>query len=159
MTIFYYPNPALSPNSKLPQYVAGPAPTTTGAIAGDYYVSQAGAVTHLEPGTGLNVGKKIWNKYTLASPVVPPTVPALVVTTVIPTTNAVPGQTVNFTPVTAYGGSGVATAYTTTGTVVGLNVSISPSLPAGLSVTSTFSVSKITGVDSITRLYLSLIHI
>ena len=156
MTIFYYPYPALSPNSKLPQYVAGPAPTATGAIAGDYYVSQAGAVTHLEPGTGLNVGKKIWNKYTLSSPVVPSTVPALIVTTVIPTTDAVPGQAVNFTPVTAYGGSGVATSYTTTGTVVGLNVSISPSLPAGLSVTSTFSVSKITGVDSITRLYNSV---
>ena len=156
MTIFYYPNPALSPNSKLPQYVAGPAPTTTGAIAGDYYVSQAGAVTHLEPGTGLNAGKFIWNKYTLASPVVPSTVPPIVVTTLIPSKDAVPGQAVNFTPVTAYGGAGVATAYTTTGTVVGLTVSISPALPAGLSVTSTFSVSKITGADSISRLYNSV---
>ena len=156
MTIFYYPYPTLSPNSKLPQYVSGPAPTATGSIVGDYYVSQAGAVTHLEPGTGLNAGKKVWNKYILASPVVPSTVPALVVTTVIPTTNAVPGQAVNFTPVTAYGGSGVATQYTTTGTLVGLNVSVSPSLPAGLSVTSTFAVSKITGVDSIARLYNSV---
>ena len=156
MTIFYYPNPTLSPNSKLPQFVAGPAPTSTGAITGDYYVSQAGAVTHLEPGTGLNAGKNIWNKYILASPVVPSTVPAIVVTTLVPTTNSVPGQAVNFTPVTAYGGSGVATAYTTTGTVVGLNVSISPALPAGLSVTSTFAVSKITGVDSIVRLYNSV---
>ena len=156
MTIFYYPNPALSPNSKLPQYVAGPAPTSTGAIAGDYYVSQAGAVTHLEPGTGLNAGKNIWNKYILASPVVPSTVPPIVVTTLVPTKDSVPGQAVNYTPVTAYGGAGVATSYTTTGTVIGLNVSISPALPAGLSLTSTFAVSKITGTDSITRLYNSV---
>ena len=156
MTIFYYPNPALSPNSKLPQYIAGAAPTATGAIAGDYYVSQAGAVTHLEPGTGLNAGKNIWNKYILSSPVVPTTVPAIVVTTLIPNKDSVPGQAVNFTPVTAYGGSGVATSYTTTGTIIGLNVSISPALPAGLSVTSTFSVSKIVGVDSIARLYNSV---
>jgi hypothetical protein len=156
MTIFYYPNPALAPNSKLPQYVAGPAPTSTGVITGDFYVSQAGAVTHLEPGTGLNAGKNIWNKYILSSPVVPTKVPPIVVTTIVPTTDAVPGQPVNFTPVTAYGGAGVATSYTTTGTVTGLNVSVSPTLPAGLSVTSTFTVSKITGADSIARLYNSV---
>lgn len=156
MTIFYYPNPALSPNSKLPQYVAGPVPTSTTPITGDFYVSQAGAVTHLEAGTGLNAGKNVWNKYILSSPVVPATVPPIVVTTLVPTKDSVPGQAVNYTPVTAYGGAGVATSYTTTGTVIGLNVSISPALPAGLSLTSTFAVSKITGADSISRLYNSV---
>jgi len=153
MTIYFNPYPSAQPNSTLSQWQLG-----------DIWVSQNGGPVQL---TYNAVTKKnSWTKYT-TTPVVAGLSsavsggPPVVASTLIPSTIVTGGQSVNFKPVTAYGGSAIASSYTVTGgTVTGLNVIIVDSsgnpLPTGLIATTTLSVKQVTGSDSVVRLYNSV---
>jgi hypothetical protein len=120
VTIYYFPHPS-----------APPATTDVAYKIGDYYNNQNNSLTVLTGGSGLSAGRKLWSKYSAASPVIPQPAPNIIASTLISNTTGSVGQSLSFTPVQAYGGFGV----------VGnppLNVNISPSLPAGL----TFTTSK-----------------
>ena len=148
MAIFFYPYPAAQPNSALTQFVAG-----------DFYVSQNGAPVQLT--YNAITKKNAWTKYT-SSPLVgglSATInggPSISATTLVNSTTVTGGQGVNFTPITAYGGSATATSFTTAGTVSTLLVTVSPALPSGLTLTTAATVKSITGADSVPRLYNSV---
>ena len=145
MAIYYYPYPASLLSYKLPQLQIG-----------DFYVTNQGKVSQFtKPGS---LG---WSSYT-GTPAVAGSgggaavIPPITASTLVPSTQVSTGQVVNFTPVGATGGSAVATSYTTTGTLIGLTTTVSPALPAGLSITSTPSVVSVVGSDGISRYYNSL---
>ena len=142
MAIFYYSYPAAQPNVALPQYVLN-----------DIWVSQNGAPVQL---TYNAVTKKnAWTKYS-TTPLVSPTIPTVVSSTLVSSKSITKNQSTTFVPVTAYGGSATATSYTTSGTVSGLTVTISPALPAGLTLSTALTVKSVIGSDSVPRLYNSV---
>jgi hypothetical protein len=124
MAIYYYPNPGVQPSTALTQY-----------LVGDYFVTQNGEVSNLKKGTLKNT----WTRVT-SSPLPPTATPSLVSSTLVTTKQLDVGKTVNFDVGSVYGGSAVATSYTAAGTFVGLNYTISPALPAGLTLGKVFSV-------------------
>ena len=148
MAILFYPFPASQPNSALPQYVLG-----------DYYVSQNGAPVQLT--YNAITKKNAWTKYT-ASPLVGGISasinggPPVITSTLVNSTTITSGLSASFKPVTAYGGSATATSFSTTGTVTGLTISVSPALPTGLTATTALTVKSITGTDGVPRLYNSV---
>ena len=139
MAIYYSPNPSSTPSTSLKQY---------STATNDIVVSGASAVVKLTKTLGL-----VWSAYSPSAadkgatiPYIPgtasgqaPVVPSLVATVLVSSQTITSGQAANFTPVSIYGGSAVATSYLTSGTFVGYNISVSPSLPAGLALTSTFT--------------------
>ena len=136
MAIFYYPNPSTQPSTSLSQYALG-----------DYFVSQTGAVVSLTKSGAL----KVWSKYNAtgssATPNVPTTTPDVKVSSLATTLVLTQGQPVNTPIASVYGGSTVATSYTVTGaTIKGYTVTVSPALPAGLSVDppTSFGIKDIT---------------
>lgn len=148
MAILFYPFPLAQPNSALPQYVVG-----------DFYVSQNGAPVQLT--YNAITRKNAWTKYTSAPVVggISASInggPPLISSTLVSSKSVTGGQSVNFTPVTVYGGSATATSFSTTGTVTTYQVSISPALPVGLSLSNAASIKSVTGADSVPRLYNSM---
>jgi len=139
MAIYYYPNPSTTPSTTLKQY---------STATNDIVVSGASAVVKLNKTLGL-----VWSAYSPSAsdkgatiPFIPgtasgqaPVVPSLVATVLVANQTITSGQAANFAPVSIYGGSAVATSYQTSGTFVGYNISISPSLPTGLALSSTFA--------------------
>jgi hypothetical protein len=128
MAIYYYPNPANQGSTSLAQYSLG-----------DWYVSQTRETKKLEKGSLKNT----WTRYTsgtLPPTYSPPAAPPLVSTTLVTTKELDVGKTVTFDVGSVYGGGAVATSYDAAGTFVGLNYSISPTLPAGLTLSKVFSV-------------------
>ena len=143
MAIYYsnsWPAPVPgSPNTSLPQWVAG-----------DWYVfNNNGYQFKTSP-------IKTWSKPIVAAN--PPTsaVPIVTSTTLVALTKASQNQPINFNAVTAYGGAAIASSYTTSGTFVGYNISISPALPAGLSANYTYSVINIPDLTNRQWLYNSV---
>jgi hypothetical protein len=146
MAIFYFPLPATNPNVRLSQYRIG-----------DFYVKSNGVPVILNKGTLANS----WINYTAASPQVAGSGPSVVIppitaSALVPITTATSNQYITFTPVTAFGGSAIATSYTSTGTVTVLSVSVTPSLPQGMTVSSSSTVATITGSDAIARYFNSV---
>ena len=142
MTIYYFPNPT-----------AQPAPAT---VAGDNYfgsqdayINQNGAARTGVLGTGLSAGKITLGNYDLTKPYLgvtgskfpglssPPTPPSIVATTLVPTLNFTQGTLATFNPVSVYGGSAITNEI--------LNVSISPTLPAGLNIKKTTVELNVSG--------------
>ena len=129
MAIFYSPNPLSQPSTALPQYSIG-----------DYFTVNGAPVV-------LGQGKlgRVWSKYTSTNPSIPTSgapsysPPPLISNTLITTKNLNIGQTADFDVGSVYGGAAIATSYTSAGTFVGLNHTISPALPAGLSLNKVFS--------------------
>lgn len=127
MAIFYTPNPNTQPSTSLSQYVIG-----------DWWINLSLKYAYK---LGLNgAGQKSWTRTTTAPLPNINNVPAIVASTITSSSVATVGQSVSFDAVSAYGGSAVATSYTTAGTVTGFNVSVSPTLPAGLTATTALSV-------------------
>jgi hypothetical protein len=146
MAIFYYPFPATNPNVRLTQYQVG-----------DFYVKSSGVPVILNKGSLANT----WINYTAVSPQVAGAgtavvIPPITASALVSATTATSNQYITFTPVTAYGGSAIATSYTSTGTVTGLSVSVTPSLPQGMNVSSSATVATITGADAIARYFNSV---
>jgi hypothetical protein len=132
MAIYYTPNPNTQPPTALTQYVIG-----------DWWVNLSLKYAYK---LGLNgAGLRSWARSTTAPLPNINNVPAIVATTITNTSTATIGQSISFNAIRAYGGSTTATTYTTAGTVTGYNLSVSPALPTGLSLTKTLSV--ITGTD------------
>jgi hypothetical protein len=150
MAIFYYPFPnLLTPSVRLTQQYQ----------IGDYFVQTSGAAVVLTKGTLTNT----WKSYpATSSPAVAGAIagamviPPITASSPIPITTATSSQYITFTPVTAYGGAAIATSYISTGTFVGLSVSVTPSLPQGMTVSSSSTVATITGLDSISRYFNSV---
>jgi len=149
MAIFFYPYPTTQPNTVLSQFVLN-----------DIWVSQNGAPVQLT--YNAITKKNAWTKYTT-----PPAVggisasinggPPVIASTLVSNTSLTKDQSTSFVPVTAYGGAAVASSYTVTGaTVTGLTATISPALPAGLTLSTTLTVKSVTGADSVPRLYNSV---
>ena len=134
MAIFYSPNPSAQPSTSLSQYSIG-----------DYFSVNGAPVV-------LGSGKlgRLWSKYT-TSPLIPTSgapsylPPPLTSTTLITTKQLDVGQAVSLNVGSAYGGAAVATSYTSAGTFVGFNYNISPTLPAGLTLSKVFSVITLNG--------------
>lgn len=131
MAIYYYPVP-----------LAQPAPAT---VAGDnyfgsqdVYVNQNGAVRNGQLGTGLSAGKITLVTYdatksylgltggTFTGLTTPPTAPPIIATVLASSVTINSGTLANVNPITAYGGSAIANSI--------LNISVSPALPAGLTI-------------------------
>jgi len=145
MAIFYSPYPSGLPLTSLLQYQVG-----------DYYVKSTGSPVILTKGALT----KTWGNYT-ASPAVAGSgaavvIPPITASALVPVTTATSSQYITFTPVTAYGGAAIATSYTSSGTFVGLSVSVTPSLPQGMTVSSSSTVATITGSDAIAKFYNSV---
>ena len=114
MTVYYSPNPA-----------AKPAVTNVQFALGDFYIDSALAVWRLST----TVTGKQWT--TLKTSDVKPTtyVPIITTATLIDTTLGTANTPLSFKPVSATGGASLPT-------VSGLNLSISPALPNGLSLST-----------------------
>ena len=126
--IYYYPNP-----------VATPAATNFNYSNGDYYINQNGAIFKATPGTGLSAGKILWPKPT---GIVPPTVlPAITASTLINTNSGLTSQVFSAVVATAWGGTALIPTGGTSNAVRGISpcytVTVSPALPAGLTITTT----------------------
>jgi len=131
VTIYYFPNPS-----------APPATTDTAYKIGDIYVNQNNSITQQTGGSGLSAGKKLWTKYSATTPVVPiAPAPAITAATLISTTQATRNSALTFTPVTAYGGAGVLANRP-------LTVTVSPALPAGLTLKTTKTDITVTSFGS-----------
>jgi len=133
MAIYYTPYPNTQPPTSLTQYVIG-----------DWWVNLSLKYAYKLSING--AGFKSWARTTTAPLPNISVIPAIVASTITPSTTVTTGQAVSFNAIRAYGGATTATSYTTAGTVTGYNVTVSPALPAGLSITKTLSV--ITGTDS-----------
>jgi hypothetical protein len=133
MAIYYSPYPTTQPPTALTQYVVG-----------DWWVNLT--LKYAYKLTISGAGFKSWVRTTTAPLPNINNIPAIVASTVTSSSSATIGQAISFNAITASGGATLATSYTTAGTVTGYNVTVSPALPAGLSVTKTLSV--ITGTDS-----------
>lgn len=133
MAIYYSPYPTTQPPTALTQYVVG-----------DWWVNLT--LKYAYKLTISGAGFKSWVRTTTAPLPNINNIPAIVASTVTSSASATIGQALSFNAITASGGATLATSYTTAGTVTGYNVTVSPALPAGLSVTKTLSV--ITGTDS-----------
>ena len=149
MAIYYAPFPSTQPQTSLPQWVNG-----------DWWVNPQ---TRTDNVAGTSTAYKFstspvkrWTATT--SGALPPVnaIPPFITETKTPTAQATQGQSFDIYAATAYGGSAIATSYTASGTLVGLNVSISPALPAGLSLSTTFSVITITDSSNKQSLYNSV---
>jgi hypothetical protein len=127
MAIFYSPYPATQPSTNYAQYSIG-----------DYYVVNGAPVVLTKP-----AALKLWSKYTGTNPAIPTTAPPLVSSALITTKNLNIGQTSDFDIGSVYGGGAVASTYTASGTFVGLNYTISPALPAGLTLNKVFSTVSV----------------
>lgn len=153
MAIYYAPYPSTQPQTSLPQWVAGdwwvnPQTRTDGV---------AGTSTAYKFNT---TPVKRWTATT--SGALPPVnaIPPFVTETKTPTATATQGQSYDVFVATAYGGSAIATSYTSSGTFVGINVSVSPALPTGLSLSTTFSVITVADINNKQNLYNSVdVHI
>lgn len=131
MTIFYFPNPSTQP---APATVAGDSYFGVN----DAYITQNGAVRIGNLGSGLSAGKITLVNYDLTKPFLgvtggtfpglssPPIPPAITASTLVGSQTVTQGSAIHFTPVTAYGGAGIANG--------GYSVSISPALPPGLNL-------------------------
>lgn len=140
MAIFYSPYPVSQPSTNQTQYSIG-----------DYYVVNGAPVVLTKPAV-----IKLWSKYTGTSPAIPTTVPPLVSNALITTKNLNLSQTVDFDIGSVYGGAAVASSYTSSGTFIGLNYTISPALPTGLSLNKAFSTVTIgTSLYNSIRLYIT----
>ena len=144
MAIYYSPYPN----------VAQPITTAPYSTAtSDIYVTNASAVKKLQKSIGLT-----WGAYTpssadngLTTPYIPgasappaaPTIPTVSATAISPTITVTQNQNFSANPITVYGGSAVATSYTTAGTFVGYTTSIDKALPAGVTWTATFATVKL----------------
>lgn len=133
MAIFYTSYPNTQPSTSLTQYVVG-----------DWWVNLS--LRYAYKLTLNGAGFKSWVRTTTAPLPNISAIPTIVASTTTNSTTATIGQSVSFDAVTAYGGATVATSYTSAGTITGYNVTVSPALPSGLSVTKVLSV--ITGTDS-----------
>ena len=140
--IFYYPFPATQPKTASPT-------NCTQYILGDYYINQA--PTAYLAKTGTIPGRITWTavdnvKDTYAgSDKISKTPPPLISSSLVTSKSLNVGQTVDFDIGSVYGGAATASSYETNGTFSGLDYSISPSLPSGLSLVSTFSCVNIGG--------------
>jgi len=123
MAIFYSPYPSTQPSTGYAQYSIG-----------DYYVSNGAPVVLTKP-----AAIKLWSKYTGTNPSIPTSAPALISSVLITTKTLNVGQSVDFDIGSVYGGGAVASTYTGTGTFIGLSYTISPALPAGLTLNKVFS--------------------
>jgi len=134
VTIYYYSSPAAQP---------APATVVTDNYFGaqDIYVNQNGSARAGVLGSGLSAGKITLSSYDatksfvgsigsvfpgLATPPVAPSITAATYTPGNSTLSAAQGTAISFNPLYAYGGAGVANQI--------LNVTISPALPAGLTL-------------------------
>ena len=135
MAIFYSPKPATQPPTSHAQYSIG-----------DYFVVNGAPVVLTKPAV-----IKLWSKYTGTNPTIPTSgaplhlPPPLISSALITTKNLNLSQTVDFDIGTVYGGAAIATSYSTSGTFVGLNYSISPALPVGLTLNKVFSTITVNG--------------
>ena len=142
MAIYYSPYPN----------VAQPITTAPYSTAtSDVYVTALSATKKLQKSIGLS-----WAAYTpsaadngLTTPYIPglntnaaPTVPTVSATAGSPAITVTQNQNFTATPITVFGGSAVATSYTSAGTFVGYTTSIDKALPAGVTWTSTFATIK-----------------
>jgi hypothetical protein len=141
MAIYYYPNSAKT-------ITTAPYSTATN----DIVVTNLSALYKLNKTIGL-----VWSSYTPSSadrgltlPYIPgttanqaPVAPSLITSVLAPTQTITQYQASSFTPVSVYGGSAVATSYSSLGTFVGYNVTISPSLPTGLNFSTSFGTQSI----------------
>lgn len=146
MAIYYAPFPSTQPQTSLTQWTNGDwwvNPTTRS----DGVTGTATAYKFLTSPT------KRWAAQSTGA--LPPTNACPAITSVTKSDNvtATIGQALNLYAVQAYGGSAILTAYTTNGTFVGYTVSVSPALPAGLSLTKTYSVISITDSNGKQNLY------
>jgi hypothetical protein len=154
MAIFYLPY--LDPATGLS--VTSP-PAAKVYAYGDIYVSSAGAPYFRNgPPTGTLV---TWTKY--VSNIGPgtlglaysSTVPPLIASALVTTKNLNLNQTVDFDIGSVYGGSAITSSFAAGGTVTGLSATISPALPAGLTLTKVFSTVTI-GANVYNSLKLSI---
>ena len=127
MAIFYSPYPSTQPSTNQAQYSIG-----------DYFVVNGAPVVLTKP-----AAIKLWSKYTGTNPAIPTTVPPLISSALITTKNLNLSQTADFDIGSVYGGAAVASTYTASGTFIGLNYTISPALPAGLTLNKVFSTVTI----------------
>lgn len=139
MAIYYSPYPSQQPNTSLTQYVNG-----------DWWINTS--LSYAYKFNTLATPKR-WTRITAG--VLPPlsSIPAIVATTLSASTIATQNQAVNFNAVEAYGGAAKLTSYTSAGSFVGYDVSISPALPSGLSLSQTYSVASVADGSGTQRLY------
>ena len=133
MAIYYTPYPNTQPPTALTQYVIG-----------DWWINLSLKYAYKLSVNG--AGFKSWTRTTTAPLPNINVIPSIVAATITNSISATVGQSISFDAVGAYGGSTLATSYITAGSVTGYNVTVSPALPEGLSVTKLLSV--ITGTDS-----------
>jgi hypothetical protein len=131
VTVYYYPNPAAKPATTNIQYVLG-----------DYYVDSALFVWKLAK----SIAGNSWQSTQLTDIKPPTTPPSITTATLVASTSVTANQAVNFKPVAATGGSALPN-------VSGFNLSISPALPTGLSLSTVKSTTQITDAGGVTRLY------
>ena len=144
MAIYYYPNPSSQPSTALSLYTAN-----------DYFVN---GNSILVIGTNPITGLKVWSKYSSTSTIVPTTAPALVTTVLNATKTLTVGQSSSYDIGSVYGGSAVATSYTSpSATFVGYTVSVTPALPSGLTLGQTFSTTTVKDVNGVNNLYNSIL--
>jgi hypothetical protein len=144
MAIYYYPNPSAQPSTALSLYTAS-----------DYFVNGNSILVR---GTNPITGLKIWSKYSSTSTIVPTSVPSLVTTVLNASKTLTVGQSNPYDIGSVYGGAAVATSYTSpSATFVGYTVSISPSLPSGLTLDQTFSTTTVKDVNGVNNLYNSIL--
>ena len=137
MTIFYSPYPS-----------AQPSPTDTRFKVGDVYISGSKVAGPAQK----NILGLTFPTYAASSPTYPITIPPIVASASTSSYTANAGQAFNFSAVKAYGGTAVCVPGVTISTY---NYSVSPALPAGVTITptSTTATTTIVGADSITRAY------
>ena len=144
MAIYYYPNPSAQPSTALSLYTAS-----------DYFVNGNSILVR---GTNPITGLKVWSKYSSTSTIVPTSVPSLVTTVLNASKTLTVGQSNPYDIGSVYGGAAVATSYTSpSATFVGYTVSISPSLPSGLTLDQTFSTTTVKDVNGVNNLYNSIL--
>jgi hypothetical protein len=148
MAIYYSPFPSTQPPATLSQYVLG-----------DYYVNSTGAAVRLQFNNVLK--RNAWVSYkptgSLSAPFIPTTIPELAASALTSVIDVTQGQAVNTQIANVFGGSSIATQYTTAGTFVGYNVTTTPALPTGLSLSFSFSTISQTNAENTSFLFNSAI--
>jgi hypothetical protein len=126
--IYYYPNP-----------VATPSATNFNYSDGDYYINQNGAIFKATPGTGLSAGKILYPKPTGIVP--PVALPSITASTLINSNSGLTSQVFSAVIATAYGGTAIIPTGGTSNTSRGVSpcytLSVTPALPAGLTLSTT----------------------
>ena len=144
MTVYYYPNPTAQPLS-----------TNFNYSVGDYYINQNGSIVKSAAGTGLSAGKLLWAKATGIVPTV--LVPGITTTITAASLTINRNQSVNSIVMSARGGAAIiptgGTSIAAPGTTPVFNITISPALPAGLSLATVKTSPTIVNPDGTSNIY------